>query len=43
MAFHVNLFSPNKEYFTNNLGPYNEPRNAQISHYWPKKFVGPDT
>jgi hypothetical protein len=38
MALHMSLSTSKQIYFISNLGPNNEPRNAQISHYWPQDF-----
>jgi hypothetical protein len=41
MTLHMNSLTPNKYFFINNLGSNNEPKSAQISHYWSQDFMAP--
>ncbi len=38
MALHMSSSTSKQVYFISNLGPNNEPRNVQFSHYWPQDF-----
>jgi len=38
MALHMSSSTSKQIYFISNLGPNNEPRNAQISDYWHQDF-----
>ncbi len=37
-TLHMSSSTSKQIYFISNLGPNKEPRNAQISHYWPQDF-----
>jgi hypothetical protein len=41
MTLHMNSLTPNKLFFINILGPNNESKSAQISHYWSQDFMAP--
>jgi hypothetical protein len=41
MTLHINSFAPKNINFISNLGPYNEPKSAQIFHYWFEDFLAP--
>jgi len=41
MTLHMNSLASKQIIFYSNLGPNNQSRSAQISHYWPQEFLGP--